>query len=180
MKIKNITHHIVSEPGKHSIRIEKRSISENLRTFELKNETNDPNLNLSVVIIPERIRCGEKLELKIKAGNSSEDRLVAILDRDKVEDVKNERNEIIRSSRWLAEIGSVEKDLSFDIETSGWPIGFYGVIVFSESHKNNDITFLILGNVSIDYNFSKQNFTDVVLIRKNVEEILIYEEEWSS
>jgi|GEM_PF-2021186 hypothetical protein len=180
LKAVKIFHGIVSEPGRHSILIEKRILQENCNTFELINQTEDPALNLSARI-SEKTRCGENLRLEIDAGNSSESRYAAILERGKLEKVRNASFEEIRdSSRWFSEIGNGSRNLEYLIETTGWPPGFYGVLIFSNSHRNDNMTFLVFGNASIDYGFSKLNFTDVECIRKRVEEVRIYEKEWNS
>jgi hypothetical protein len=179
LKAVKIFHSILSEPGRHSIKIEKRSSWENKSAFELKNSTVDERLNISVEI-SEKVRCGENLRLKINAGNSSEDRYIAILEREKIEKVRNAGLETIKtSSRRFVEIGSNEGNFEYTVDTNGWPPGFYGVLVFSSSHRNGEMTFLISGNATFDYGFSKQNFWGVERVLKEVEEVFIYEEEWN-
>ncbi len=178
LKATKILHSIVSEPGRHSIKIEKRRFWENKSAFELKNGTVDAQLNLSAEI-SEKVRCGENMRLRINAGNSSEIRYVAILEREKIE--KAVGLDAIRAlSRWFEEIGSNEGNFEYSIDTDGWPPSFYGMLVFSSSHRNKEMTFLISGNASFDYGFSKQNFWEVERIVKEIEEVFIYEEEWNS
>lgn len=178
LKAVKIFHSIFSEPGRHSIKIEKRLSWENKSAFELKNSTIDARLNLSAEI-SEKVHCGENMLLRINAGNSSEIRYIAILEREKIEMAAG--LEAIRtSSRWFEEIGSNEGIFEYTIDTYGWSPGFYGVLVFSSSHRNWDMTFLISGNATFDYGFSKQNFWGVERIVKEVEKVFIYEEEWNS
>ncbi len=179
LKEKRIIHSIYSEPGRHSIKIEKRLSWENKSAFELKNTTADARLNISAEI-SEKVRCGENLRLRINAGNSSEIRYISILEREKIEQAVDAGMEAIKaSSRWFEEIGSNEGNFEYSIDTNGWSPGFYGVLVFSSSYRNEQMTFLISGNASFDYGFSKQNFSGVERILKEIEEVFIYEEEWN-
>lgn len=177
---KKIFQSIVSEPGRHSIVIRKQIFSENRTSYELKSTTSDSGLNLSASISGKTI-CGEDLKLDIVAGESDEIRYVAIMGREELERVKGSSVEVIReSSKFFEEIGSGETSITYLINTSGWSLGYYCVLIFSSSRMNDDITFLLLANVSVDYGFSKLNLSDVEMINKNIEVVTIYEDEWHS
>ncbi|MCS7119544.1 MAG: hypothetical protein NZ894_05815 [Archaeoglobaceae archaeon] len=173
---------ILNKPGEHKLKIEHFETKKpTISLFKTKKSISDSKLNISAEINSEKLFCEENLILDVVYGEHNERRFVAIFKAEDYLFLKDSMDiESIReTAKWYAELignGSVR----FKINTDKWVPGYYKVLFTTQTLRNDEMTFLILGNVSIDFQFAKQNFWGVGKILFTEKKVIIYDEDWHS